>query len=151
MKTSSAWISSDAVYWDNQQPLDVDQNGWVRSLAPSQIASSLMLRGFSNYPAGQYLVRYKGEGTLAFSFFSRHCCTTARGDDHPSHRRPTPVFLMQITATNPANYLREIEIIMPGGTCVGDPFTHADSRNCAEGVPSHHIPPLLEPSSIPFS
>ena len=60
--------TSDAVYWDNQQPLDVDQNGWVRSLAPGQIASSLMLRGFSNYPAGQYLVRYKGEGTLAFSF-----------------------------------------------------------------------------------
>jgi hypothetical protein len=30
-----------------------------------------------------------------------------------------------IEATNPANYLREIEIIMPGGICEGDPFTHA--------------------------
>ena len=38
-----------------------------------------------------------------------------------------------IEATNPANYLREIEILMPGGICQGDPFRHAlSAQDCGK-------------------
>jgi hypothetical protein len=39
---------------------------------------------------------------------------------------------LSLETTNPANYLREIEIIMPGGICKGEPFTHvASPKDCA--------------------
>jgi hypothetical protein len=35
--------------------------------------------------------------------------------------------ILMISATNPADYLREIKLTMPGGICEGDPFTHVVS------------------------
>jgi hypothetical protein len=124
MKSSSAWISGDSSQWDNRQPLDLDANGWVRSLASGQIARKLTLRDFGDrYPAGQYLVRYNGEGTLKFGF----AASVVSQKPGEMLIQVTPgsggVYLV-IEATNPANYLRDIEIIMPGGICEGDPFTH---------------------------
>src|SRR5262249_36251205 len=42
---------------------------------------------------------------------------------------------LAIEATNPANYLREIEVIMPGGICQGDPFTYVTSAADCSGRP----------------
>lgn len=126
MKSSSRWISGDSSQWDNQQPLDLDANGWVRSLAPGQVARTLMLWDIGDhYPAGQYLVRYNGEGTLNFG----SAASVVPGSQKPGEMllQVTPDLggiYMDISATNPANYLRDIEIIMPGGICGGDPFTH---------------------------
>lgn len=72
MKSSGDWISGDNTTWDNGQALNLDANGWIRSLAPGQHAKKLLLRDIADhYPAGQYLVRYKGEGTLKFQFAAR--------------------------------------------------------------------------------
>jgi hypothetical protein len=70
MKSSSEWISgSTSGTWDDGRTVKTDANGWVSSLAPGQIARLLTLRKIGDrYPAGQYLVRYKGEGTLKFGF-----------------------------------------------------------------------------------
>lgn len=124
MKSSSAWISGDKTQWDNKQRLDLDADGWVRSLAPGQVARMLTLREIgAHYPAGQYLVRYKGQGTIKFEYAARVVS-----------QRPGEILLqvtpqdggisMVIEATNPADHLRDIEITMPGGICEGDPFVH---------------------------
>ncbi len=131
MKSSSAWISGDSSNWDNQQPLDVDANGWVRSLAPGQVARMLTLREIgSHYPAGQYFVRYKGKGTLKFEFAAR--VVSEKLGEMVLQVTPSDAGIqMVIETTDPANYLRDIEIIMPGGICDGDPFTHiASARKC---------------------
>ena len=127
MKSSSAWISGDSSRWDNGQPLDLDANGWVRSLAPGQIARKLMLREIGDrYPAGEYVVRYRGEGTMKFGFAAKVVShkpgemviqvTPSSGGAH-----------LMIEQTNPANYIRDIAITMPGGICEGDAFTHVRS------------------------
>lgn len=129
MKSSSAWISGDSTTWDNGKSLDLDANGWVRSLQPGQIARKLTLREIrvrGGYPGGQYVVRYKGQGTLNFAFAAKVIA-----------QRPGEMLLqvtpdqegiyITITETNPANYLRDIQVFMPGGVCQGEPFTHITS------------------------
>jgi hypothetical protein len=131
MKSSSDWISGDRSTWDNGQPLDKDANGWIRSLAPGQVARKLMLREIGDrYPAGQYTVRYKGQGRLNFGFAARVAWqgtgemlveVTPNGDG----------LYMVIEATNPADYIREVEVIMPGGICGRDRFTTVlSARDC---------------------
>jgi hypothetical protein len=40
-----------------------------------------------------------------------------------------------VTATTPGNHLRNIRVLMPGGICEGDPFTHAaDASACADAA-----------------
>ncbi len=131
MKSSGDWISGDSSKWDNGQALNLDANGWVRSLAPGQIAKKLMLRDIGDrYPAGQYLVRYKGEGTLKFQFAARVLSQKA-GEIVLQVTPDSSGIYIGIEATNPGNYVRDIEITMPGGICEGDMFTHVASvQNC---------------------
>src|SRR5436190_6762451 len=127
MKSGSAWGASDGL------PLDLDANGWVRSLRPGQIAHMLTMNNTAGtYPAGQYIVRYKGEGTLKIFLDARivsqqpgemvlQVTPTATGDG----------IWIQIEATNPGNYLRDIQITMPGGVCAGDMFRQvAAAQDC---------------------
>jgi hypothetical protein len=131
MKSSNEWFSGDASNWGGGPPLDLDANGWVRSLRPGQVVRKLMLRDFGDrYPAGRYQVRYKGEGNLHFGFAAK-VVSQRRGEMVIEVTPNDGGVYVWIDATNPANYLREIEIIMPGGICEGDPFRHAASaRDC---------------------
>jgi len=131
MKSSSEWMSGNAQDWGGGPPLDLDANGWVRSLRPGQVARKLMLREFGDrYPRGRYLVRYKGEGKLNFGFAAK-VVAQRRGEITLEVTPNDGGVYVWIEATNPADYLREIEIVMPGGICEGDPFTHAASaRDC---------------------
>jgi hypothetical protein len=133
MKSSSTWISGDSSQWDNKQRLDLDADGWVRSLAPGQVAHTLMLREIGDrYPAGRYLVRYKGQGRLKFEYAAR-VVSQERGEIVLQVAPANGGIHMVIEATDPADYLRDIVITMPGGICEGDPFTHAASpQPCKE-------------------
>ena len=123
MKSSGEWISGDNSTWDNGQALNLDENGWIRSLAPGQHAKKLLLRDIDDrYPAGQYLVRYKGEGTLKFQFAARVISQKA-GEILLEVTPDKHGIYVGIETTNPANYLRDIVITMPGGVCEGDMFT----------------------------
>jgi len=131
MKSSNEWFSGDAKDWGGGPPLDLDANGWVRSLRPGQVARKLMFRDFGDrYPGGRYLVRYKGEGNLNVGFAAR-VVSQRRGEMLIEVTPNEAGVYVWIDATNPANYLREIEILMPGGICEGDPFTHVTTaRAC---------------------
>ena len=132
MKSASGWISGSGGTWDNQQPVDIDANGWVRSLAPGQIARTLMLRSIQNhYPGGRYLVRYKGQGTLKFDFAARVVSQTPGEIVIDVNPAIDGGVYLGIEATNPRDYVREIVVTMPGGICEGDPFTQvASAQNC---------------------
>ncbi len=126
MKASGEWISGDSSKWDNGQALNLDANGWVRSLAPGQHAKKLMLRDIgTHYPAGQYLVRYKGEGTFKFQFAAR-VLSQKPGEIVLQVTPDNAGIYVGIETTNPSNYLRDIVITMPGGVCEGNMFTHVD-------------------------
>jgi hypothetical protein len=128
MKSSSPWISGDASTWDNGKAFNLDTNGWVRSLLPGQVARKLMLREFGDrYPGGRYIVRYRGSGRLSFAFAAK-VISQKPGEMQIDVTPSDAGVYVSIDQTDPANYLRDIEVIMPGGICDGDPFTHVMSQ-----------------------
>ena len=122
MKSSSYWVSGTAVSFDTQQPLDVDADGWVRSLLPGQVARTVLSNNAGRYPAGQYVVRFKGTGAMKIDGGT---VVSSRAGEIVLQVTPSSNnnFMVEISATNPADYLREITFTMPGGICEGDPFT----------------------------
>lgn len=114
MKSSSHWISGDKAHWNNGQELDLDARGWVRSLAPGQIARKLMLREFgTRYPGGRYLVRYKGEGKMSFGF-SAKVASSRPGEMVLEVAPGNSGIQLAIESTDAHNYLRDIEVLLPG-------------------------------------
>lgn len=133
MKSASNWISGDSTNWDNRAALDLDTNGWVKSLAPGTIARTFVAPQVAGetgnrFPAGQYLVRYKGEGTLEFGFGASVVAGSQKPGELLIQVTPTLGSLyLHIETTNSANYIRDIEILMPGGICEGDAFVHVSA------------------------
>ncbi len=113
-KCSRPWISGSAAAWQDGRPLALDEHGWVRSLQPGQIARTLMFWDRPNtYPAGRYIVEYDGRGTLAYGGSGRKVGGQA-GRDKVEVDPARGGLALFITATDPADYLRDIRVVIPG-------------------------------------
>lgn len=134
-RTSRPWISGTAASWEDQQPLDLDSSGWVKSLKKGQIAHTLMFwkEDGPHYPEGEYTVLYEGEGELKFSdnvkvVSSRPGRRVIRPDTKASG------IGIDLVATNPRNYIRNIHVLMPGGVCSNDGLKACRADNeCGDG------------------
>lgn len=116
-RLSRSWIpqTTDNSTWDTGETLDIDEYGWVTSLQPGQAAGNVLVtNNGGNYPEGDYICLYDGEGTIEFRIAASivnqepgrilvHIAPTA---DNTAH--------LKITATNPANPVRNIRLILPG-------------------------------------
>jgi hypothetical protein len=113
-KGSRAFSSTSAGGAPDPRQLDLDANGWVQSLQPSQAATAIFLNGqFGNYPAGQFICLYDGTGTI-----------TAVGDVSISSQTAGRIVLdyapsangrcaLRITATDSSDYIRNIRVVFP--------------------------------------
>lgn len=135
-KRMRPWITS-VIYgdWDTgeEAKLDLDENGWVKSLPPSlKTNSELKYNAVTTVlddsktglamPAGDYHVFYDGDGDL---YFSGDVTFKKVEEGHIIVTRVPKTgdtFWMRITRINPDNYLRNIRVIMPGGICTGKPL-----------------------------
>ena len=132
-KLSRPWILHDFAdgVWDTleQDLLDADANGWVKSLPTSDAEANfrtigtLMFTKLANqYPEGEYIVYYEGEGTIEYgrdarkneakSRDGRHVIDVTHGDAQYEGG-----IYLQITETDPngtGNYIRNIRVAMPG-------------------------------------
>lgn len=142
-RTSRPWASGERYgCWNCGPPLDLDERGWVRSLSPSvpnggHAAKTVMFSGAVNrYPAGTYLVLYEGEGQLEYRGAAvKDVNASAPGRDVVLVDPTQGEFFLNIVATNPANYLRNIRVIMPGGVCSNDAFAACrGSAECGSGT-----------------
>ncbi|HEY9700373.1 MAG TPA: hypothetical protein V6D10_24170 [Trichocoleus sp.] len=109
--------------WDTQETdkLDLDEHGWVKSLPkpedPPQFTrvGTFLFNSMEQYPGGQYVVLYDGEGTIEYTFDAKKDTAASKpGRDvitvTPSHDG----LFLQITATDPkknGNYLRNIHAV----------------------------------------
>ncbi|MGF1481228.1 MAG: LamG domain-containing protein [Cyanophyceae cyanobacterium] len=130
-KTAKPWTPQKAPVpeqgtpgiWDTREyeHLDLDEHGWVKSLpaADDPLAythvGTLIHRDIGDYPGGQYIVLYDGEGTIEYGF-------DARKDEAASQLgrdvlRVTPSnsgIYLKITETDPnqtGDYIRNIRIV----------------------------------------
>lgn len=117
-KTARPWIPQDVAPggdWDNGHAIATDENGWVTSLDAGQAVATLMMtRGEGIYPAGEYLCLYEGEGTIEFQASATEVWAEAGRIGVNITPSASGHARLRITSTNPANYIRNIRLIMPG-------------------------------------
>ena len=127
-KQSRPWMTQATGAWDTkeQAQLDLDQDGWPRSL-PSfndwtvryRWVTTLMFNGISGrYPSGQYIVLYDGMGTLEYGLDATKVSSSAGRDlIRVDAGKTSAGFSLSITETDPlgtGDYIRNVRVIMPG-------------------------------------
>ncbi len=115
-KMSRTWISQQAgLGWGAGPALDLDADGWVKSLQSGQSADALMLfRGIKSGSVGKYVVLYEGEGTLSFTGATVASSTPGRIVFNFNPNPPGKGLILKISTTNSSNYIRNIRVIRPG-------------------------------------
>ena len=111
--------------WDTQeyQLLDLDENGWVKSLpkpedAPeyTRVSTVMFQVGANNFPGGKYIVLYDGEGKIEYGPSVKKITSESRlGRDviEVNSSRKGGI-LLTITETDPrqtGNYIRNLKVI----------------------------------------
>jgi hypothetical protein len=151
MKKASPWLTqcqsgvaacnalaSPARAWDTleESKLKLDANGWVTSLpaagdttASYRSVTTVVMSG--NYQqVGKYVVTYDGSGTLSYGgAMSKSVSESAAGRDVVNVVNNGAAGWLTIQATNPANYVRNIRILPPGGVCANDMTVYAPSAS----------------------
>jgi len=95
----------------------LDPNGWVERIparADSEIFTSVATVWDvpPEFPGGRYIVLYEGSGTLEYDLgMSKDGAASAPGRDVISVNPAGGPLLLRITATNPANYIRNIRVV----------------------------------------
>jgi hypothetical protein len=145
MKMSRQWISGSSSAWDDGRAVDVDSDGWVRSLAPGQVVRTLMFWDLAGaYPQGRYVVLYDGAGSMQyFGGASKDSSASSPGRDVLDVGvGGIGIAISAIDANNP---LRNIRVILPGGVCSDDDrrACTADS-GCASGATCQNFESVYE-------
>ncbi len=133
-KSARQWITQDINVTKNEEgeyvnvwntgefsQLDLDENGWVKSLpAPEDdpeysSVGTILYRDIDNYPAGKYVVLYEGEGTIDYRFDARKDeSASTPGRDVIDVTPSNAGIWLRITATDPndtGDYLHDIQIM----------------------------------------
>jgi hypothetical protein len=142
-KQSRFWITADRsnFVFDTQDAacLDLDADGWVRSLTPQTAqrgcdtpaydsASTLFFFNddlAGHYPSGRYVVTYSGQGSISYHFAAtKNVALSSAGRDVLDVDASQGGFMLRIDATDPGgtgDYLRDIRVFMPGFDQVSGP------------------------------
>ncbi len=96
-------------------PLDLTENGWVRSLAPGgQFADSIVLsRPRLGYPEGVYTCLYDGKGKISFGH-GVETIDQQPGVVHIRVRADQNLLSLRVTETDRNDPVRDIRVILPG-------------------------------------
>lgn len=143
-RVSRAWNSAPEMYGpDDQQPVDVDEHGWVRRLGPRQIVRTGMLNGGPSHTRpGRYLVLWEGNGELEYFGGIEHHLVASESrpgrhvfDWDPERSDDVHFFGLAITRTDPADPVRNVRVLLPGGSCEDDERQWCDLEGpCASGA-----------------
>lgn len=116
--------------------------GWVDALPGNGNCAATRL--FSNfqghYPAGRYLIRYEGGGTIEVSGDATTVTPVDVGESYFEVASPTTAgVLLKFRTLRPSDALRNMEIVMPGGVCglsatKLDPFSSCSTSRGGTGV-----------------
>jgi hypothetical protein len=134
MRTSRPWISGTFETFDDGRPLELDERGWIRRLRPGQVARTLMAWEMTTHPAGRYVVRWEGRGRIEYlaGAANRRIASESRpGRDvlDLDPRRDGAGIALMIVETDPADPVRNVRVIVPGGSCSGDEARACDERH----------------------
>jgi hypothetical protein len=113
------WISQmQGAPWGSGPPLQLDANGWIKSLQTGQYAETIIfdngLDDQAHYPTGDYTLLYDGKGTIGFDLQSATVVSSRQGRMVVNVPGGHDGIFLTIMATDPTNPIRNIRFIMPG-------------------------------------
>ena len=134
LKTAPGWLTQDFGVttdadgnfintWNTNENnlLDVDENGWVKSLPTPEddpqysSVGALLYRNLDYYPPGKYVVLYEGEGTIEYNFDAqKDSSASVVGRDVINVNPSKNGIWLRITETDPndtGDYIRNIRVI----------------------------------------
>lgn len=133
--------------WDTleQAKMNVDENGWVKSLPDAndsnvkyRYVSTVLFAGNGHaQPSGKYTVLYQGKGTIEYGMIgSKVVSESTPGRDIVQVSGADGGLLISIKATDPADYIRNIRVLPPGGVCSNaqNDYAAAESDCTARGT-----------------
>ena len=130
-KSSRPWVSGGGRKWNDGRSIDLDGDGWVRSLKPGQVARTLMLTK-GGHPGGEFVVLYDGEGQIDHN--NELLETQSRPGRHVVRVKKDGAVLFEISRTSRGNPIRKIRVLPPGGSCEEDDARWCDrSHPCSTG------------------
>lgn len=140
-KHSGKWLTQASGTWDTKEQniLNLDENGWVKSLRaknPTQRftkVSKLIYHDTNNHhPKGNHIVLYDGEGEIKYYLGAKKIeSLSTQGRDIV--KMDSGSFMLSIEKTDPQNYIRNIRIIKPGGICDNNPYNFAQNSSSCKG------------------
>ncbi len=136
-KTSREWLTQAPGAWDTgeQGKLDLDQNGWVRSLPALNDASStyrsvatLLLGGADLNgvrPAGKYVALYEGTGRIDYGLgATKNNAESKPGRDvitvDPNNTGGIQISIVETDPKRTGDYLRNLRVVAAGNVCDDD-------------------------------
>lgn len=97
--------------------LDLDENGWVRSL-PAPASPVIFTQAATvwdlppEFPTGTFIVLYEGSGSIEYALgATKDVGASIPGRDVVSVNVANGPIVLRIAATNPANYIRNIRFV----------------------------------------
>ncbi len=124
--------------WLTKGKVEYDKFGWPKNLNGGEAGTRFVANmPQQSIPVGAYTVLYKGKGKIRYggnARLVRHYpgkdVITLRGN------KGKITGTLIITETDPDDYIRDIQVIMPGGICKNDPFRHIrNPRRCTKDNP----------------
>ncbi len=140
---------------ESNPDLELDEHGWVKSLNGDQTATTYMLWDIKGrFPGGRYEVTYQGKGRIRYGGGAEPV-SRGEGRDVVSINPAENGLQLEILATDPADPIRDIRVIMPGGICASDPFTRVEREGeCAKGdyvsFKDNHATQIFNPDYLKF-
>ena len=114
-KQSRVWVSVTGSNYDDGRTIDLDENGWVRSLLPGQYAATHMVNNLDKgYPGGIYTLLYDGAGEIVLRNDVSQIVSSEPGRIVFRVQPSKGGISLQIRSVNPSNYIRNIRVILPG-------------------------------------
>ena len=124
--------------WLTKGKVEYDQFGWPKKLNGGQAGTRFVANmPQQSIPVGAYTVLYKGKGKIRYGGNAR-LIRHYPGKDIIilKGRKGKITGTLIITETDPDDYIRDIQVIMPGGICKNDPFRHIrNPRRCTKSNP----------------
>ncbi len=114
-RLARSWVSQrEGEDWGGGPALDLDEEGWVRSLESGCSADALMctIEG-SRFPQGEYVCLYEGEGRVELLNVARIVSSNAGRIVFVPYSN-NEGFALRIAQTDPGDYVRDIRVLMPG-------------------------------------
>ncbi len=115
-RMSRVWVSQQAGQpWGKGPPLTLDQHGWVTRLESNCWAETPLCNVEpGHYPSGEYTVLYEGRGKIDFWGRAVQSVSNSPGRIVVHIDAKHGPFHLRLRATDPADYIRNIRVIMPG-------------------------------------